>query len=100
MYPHITIRGIAVCAKNVGEMGDVVDALEYDDIFYSDSYMTDPNDNVYCWCRMLSPAVTPWVVHGYVGDAGTCLEFCAGYCADGVLMESEFRAAMLGSFGA
>ena len=95
-WPHITIRGIGVCAETVGEYGDVVVSIKYDDNFYDGNQ----NSNTYCWCRMLSPAVSSWVAYGEVDDAEVCAEQCASLCADGLVGGGGsyvFRSNMLGA---
>ena len=96
-WPHITIRGIGVCAETVGEYGDVAASIKYDDNFYDGNQ----NSNTYCWCRMLSPAVSSWVAYGSVYDeAEMCLERCAAFCADqlsGMADSDVFRSNMLGA---
>ena len=90
VWPQITISGIAVCAKTVGEVGDVAVALKYD---YSG------RGNIYCWCRMLRPAVSYWIASGNMGDLTVCLDECAISCADAVMFGGEVRSAMLDNLG-
>lgn len=92
VWPHITVEGIGVCAETSGSVGDVLDTIEYDTSFFQSS-----NDNFYCWCRMLSPAVSKWVFHSYIGYADGCLEYCSTYCADEFIFSSDFREIMLGT---
>ena len=93
-WSYITIRGISVCAMTQGELADVVDTIEYDDVFYNSG-----NSNTYCWCRIISPAVSAWIAYGDLEDAEYCLESCARECADSVFLRPVFKSAMLGSFG-
>ncbi|MDW2958668.1 MAG: hypothetical protein R8M37_02565 [Alphaproteobacteria bacterium] len=95
VWSYVTVRGIGVCVHTPGELGDVAVSIEYDASFYG----SEPNDNSYCWCRMLNPAVSFWVAYGEVDDAEVCAERCASLCADSVLIEPVFKTAMLGSLG-
>ena len=96
VWPHITIHGIATCVETNGKIGDVVAHVKYDDVFHCGG---SSNDNQYCWCKMISPAVSLWVAYGDIGDAEVCAEGCAMACADSVFMEPKFKSAMLGSLG-
>ena len=98
VWSYVTLRGIGVCVHTPGELGDVANFIQYDDFFSCDPF-EESNDNKYCWCRMLNPAVSFWVAYGEVDDAGVCAEKCASLCADSVLMEPVFKTAMLGSLG-
>ena len=102
----IKIVGIAVCASTFGQSGDVADSLEYDmDLLPGDTcgYMLEEvleyNKNTYCWCRMLSPAVSKWVAYGDLWDAEECLDNCSEECAAALITSTAFRSAMLGSLG-
>lgn len=101
VWSHITIHGIATCVETNGKIGDVAAHVKYDDTFYCSKELggVSSNDNQYCWCKMISPAVSLWVAYGDIGDAEACVERCAMACADSVFMEPNFRSAMLGSLG-
>ena len=98
VWSYVTVRGIGVCVRTPGELGDVANFIQYDDTFTCD-IVHEPNDNKYCWCRMLSPAISAWVAYGDIGEASGCAESCAQGCADSVLMEPVFKTAMLDSLG-
>ena len=91
VYSHITINGIGVCAETVGEMGDVADVLTFDS---STGGLSQDNNNIYCWCRMLYPAVSAWISLGQMGDMDACIDYCSVDCADVAFMP-ELRSAML-----
>ncbi len=101
VWSHIKIHGIATCVETNGEIGDVAAHVKYDSTFYCSKELgvVSSNDNRYCWCKMISPAVSLWVAYGDIGDAEVCAEGCAMACADGVIMEPKFKSAMLGSLG-
>jgi len=81
----VEISGIAVCASQGGNQGDKSDSL-------TTSQTSD--NNKYCWCKLISPAVSPWVLFDSGGSAGTCLYDCAQACA-GMLASSVYAPAVL-----
>lgn len=100
VWSYVTVRGIGVCVRTPGELGDVANFIQYDDNFTCSQFeVFNDNDNKYCWCRMLSPAISAWVAYGDIGEASGCAESCAMDCADSVLMEPVFKTAMLDSLG-
>lgn len=73
----VAVRGIATCAANqVTATAQTADSL---------SINSNVDDNKYCWCKMVYPAVsTNWVsVYAPTTNATymTCTLNCADYCA-------------------
>lgn len=55
------------------------------------------DENLNCWCKMTSPAVSRWVSGGSSGSAGGCAQVCASFCALAVRDFAVFRSALFGS---
>lgn len=75
------LRGTAVCASNYGNR------FSYSTLS-SVTISTTSSSNKYCWCKMLSPAVSGWANFGDCQDESDCavycnggVESCAKYCA-------------------
>ena len=83
------ISGIGICSSTRGA-SQYATATELDTSLTSD-------DNKYCWCRMISPAVSRWGYIGPITSASSCAQYCAYYCAYHVQSYSGFRSALFGS---
>lgn len=80
------VYGIGVCAKSSGNLGDVRNELVISG---------DAEENIYCWCRMLTPTVSKWVAYG---TSSNCSYNCADSCAiDAFSSYESFRDTMFGS---
>ncbi len=52
----------------------------------------------YCWCRMTSPGVSPWLYGGQQYQYyGTCLEKCSAVCREQIKTNSSFWSRMFNS---
>ncbi len=81
----IEIQGVAFCgSQNGGSAGTKSENVT--------TSATD--DNKYCWCKMVSPAVSSWVFNNMSGDALNCRSLCAHDCAINARMNSAFRSAL------
>ena len=72
-YPTVscagyTVKGIGIVSPTTGSVGAVSDEIEY-----------NVNGTGYCWCKMLSPAVSKWVSIAALGTLSTCAGFCSTY---------------------
>lgn len=83
------ISGIGICSSTDGGSTGAT-ATELDT-----SSTADENHN--CWCKMTSPAVSPWVFQYSYTSAGGCAGGCAYSCAFSVRNIVAFRSALLGS---
>ena len=55
----------------------------------------DNNTNKYCWCKMVSPAVSSWVFYDTTGaSADECPYLCPIYCANVLKANPPFRSAL------
>lgn len=82
----VAISGISQCSSTSGSsVGQKATALE----------ISGGTDDKYCWCKMVSPAVSSWVfVYGY-GSASGCADGCALDCAYYVAgTNAAFRSAL------
>ncbi len=83
------ISGIGICSGTNG-------ASQYATATELDTFLTS-DDNKYCWCRMISPAVSRWVFYGSSASAGICARRCAYICANVVQGNEAFQSALFGS---
>ena len=82
------VSGIGICSSTDGGSG-------YQTATELDTSAT-PDDNKYCWCRMISPAVSRWV---YSAAPATiyCERYCANNCATNLYFYPAFRRVLFGS---
>ena len=83
------ISGIGICSSTDGASANAT-ATELDTSSTSD-------ENVHCWCKMTSPAVSRWVRRNSYASAGYCARSCASICASNVRDIASFRSALFGS---
>ena len=82
----VAISGISQCSSTRGSSnGQKATALE----------ISGGTDDKYCWCKMVSPAVSSWVFNadGY-GSASYCAHYCAGDCATYAANDASIRSAL------
>ena len=82
------ISGIGVCSST--QVSGYQPATELDTSSTAD-------ENLNCWCKMTSPAVSRWVLGETHSSAGDCAQLCAYDCANYVQSDVYFRASMFGS---
>ena len=88
---ELPLRGVAVCASTVASGGSPTSRT-----FVSFSNVVD--ENKYCWCRLVSPAVSGWVSNGY-GNYSTyskCVQGCAKECVENVRTPGRIQNLLLG----
>ena len=56
---------------------------------------TNSSNNIYCWCKMVSPAVSSWVFFRDLPGAD-CYTHCGYNCAYAI-NDASFRSGMFGS---
>ena len=82
----IEIQGVAFCgSQNGGSIG----ATSTDVTTSSTS-----DNNEYCWCKMVSPAVSRWVFNRSLTSPGNCANSCASFCASYAQVYASFRSAL------
>ena len=82
----IEIQGVAFCGSRNGVFAGTK----------SENVTTGStsDDNKYCWCKMVSPAVSRWVFHPADTLAGSCAYSCAYLCAADAQGSASFRSAL------
>ena len=87
-----SIKGVAACSSDISGVGGTSSTL---------SISSNQDENVYCWCKMTSPAVSKWAFRDSYTHGVPCPEGCATSCATGLREGSStvtnFRRALFGS---
>ena len=81
----IEIQGVALCgAQNGGSPGRTSETV---------NISSNSDNNIHCWCKMVSPAVSSWVYRNMSSSncASGCASSCAGYLQGGL---SAFRSGL------
>ena len=82
----IAIQGVAFCgSQDGGSMGTKSENV---------TTSSTSDDNKYCWCKMVSPAVSSWVFNYSDSSAGYCVNGCARNCAHYARYSTAFRSAL------
>ena len=88
---RVPIKGIAMCSNQVATAKyDTSDAI-------TTVSSTSDTTNVYCWCKMVEPAISPWIYIIKHTSYGNCLYNCSSDCALQALYTPAFRSALFGS---
>ena len=81
----VAISGISQCSSTSGSStGQKATSLE----------ISGGTDDTYCWCKMVSPAVSSWVFFSDYGSASDCAYYCAYFCADRAAYSAAFRSGL------
>jgi len=117
-FADFDVRGASVCSNITPP-----DSMKYDqssegDPYYNTGYIvSDSNDistlngqwtsqtgggtltsdEYNCWCKLTSPAASPWVSLGAISSASACALYCVVGCAAGVRTNPLLRGAVFGS---
>ena len=82
----VSVQGVAFCgSQDGGSVGATSTAV---------TISTTSDDNKYCWCKMVSPAVSRWVFDHADASAYTCADSCAINCAYRPQGVASFRSAL------
>ena len=82
----VSINGVAICGSETGYyVGTTSESV---------TASTTSNANKYCWCKMVSPAVSPWVFRFAYSSETECFSSCAGGCFLGLRSTADFRVGM------
>ena len=82
----IEIQGVAFCgSRNGGSIGTKSETV---------TTSSTSDNNKYCWCKMVSPAVSSWVFSFSYTDAGSCANNCATNCGINARGNSACRSAL------
>ena len=83
----VPIQGVTFCgSQKGGSVGATTDAVT----------TGSTSDNKYCWCKMVSPAVSRWV---FASADGSCAYRCADHCAGFAQATETFRSALFSGLG-
>ena len=87
----VPIKGIAMCSNQKAD-------AQYgtSDAITTVSSATDTT-NIYCWCKMVEPAVSSWVFLNTTASAGGCAYNCSSLCGTAARTLSSFLSALFGS---
>ncbi len=90
----VTLYGVAGCSNmnKTDENGGQVERLTT-----AESTADNPTSNIYCWCRIIRPAVSDWVFAANEGNVASCEAFCAYHCANYLTHYLSFRGQILGA---
>ena len=89
----VTVNGIGVCAGQVGN-STPLDSLTISTCFSTGSCPAS-GDAVYCYCRMVSPALSQWVaLQMAFASESTCLQNCASTCHQNLIDDRAVRTAL------
>ncbi len=82
------ISGIGACSSTSGRtIGQTATAIT----------TTSSGSNLYCWCKMTSPAVSSrWVYYAQFASTDSCAWGCAQGCADYLEEYASFRTGLFG----
>ena len=81
----IEIQGVAFCGSQDGGASGTK----------SENVTSSRDNNKYCWCKMVSPAVSSWVFYKVSGMfAAECPYLCPIYCANAAKANPPFRSAL------
>ncbi|MBR2393285.1 MAG: hypothetical protein IKB05_02235 [Alphaproteobacteria bacterium] len=84
----VILKGVFACSKIPGDMpGETRDFLP------TTSYETIGQD-VNCWCKMISPAMSSWIYVDTSVDSDSCNMFCASLCLQALPM---LKSVLLGA---
>ncbi|MBE6459686.1 MAG: hypothetical protein E7009_01740 [Alphaproteobacteria bacterium] len=82
---EISVKGIGVCAQDQGY--GRFDVLSDEELFVVSADATSVNLTA-CWCRVLTPFLSKWMLNHTFTDSLSCAKYCAQRCASGLEMES------------
>lgn len=47
------------------------------------------SENMYCWCMVVTPVVSKWVMRYAYSSGGVCATYCARGCSNGFLFDTD-----------
>ncbi len=86
----VKVSGVAACSNASGDSaGDI-----YSEGLLPTIKSSSDTTNVNCWCKMTSPAVSPWVFYSAPTTPSNCALYCADNCLSGLSNHANFRSAL------
>jgi len=95
-----TFSGTSACLSTNYGLGDLKAYTENGGVLVDNgTIVTGGEDHgLYCWCKMLHPAVSLWVFRTKDNqDLSHCLRYCSDYCAHGLQLWENFRSVIFGA---
>ena len=90
----VTVKGIGVCSSVSGRTASPVDSLITSTCISSSSCPLS-GDAVYCYCRMVSPALSQWVaIELAFNSESLCLQNCAATRYQYLIDDRAVRTAL------
>ena len=90
----VAVSGIGVCSATRGTTSSPVSSLTTSTCISSSSCPAS-GDAVYCYCRMVSPALSQWVaLQMAFASESTCLQNCASTCYQHLIDDRTVRTAL------
>ena len=90
----VTVKGIGVCSATRGTTSSPVSSLTTSTCISAGSCPAS-GDAVYCYCRMVSPALSQWVaLQMAFASESTCLQNCGSTCYQNLIDDRAVRTAL------
>ena len=91
-----TVKGIGVCSSVRGTTSSPVSSDDFTiTTCFSTGSCPPSGDAVYCYCRMVSPALLQWVaLQMAFTSESTCLQNCAATCYQHLIDDQTVRTAL------
>ncbi|MBR2393170.1 MAG: hypothetical protein IKB05_01630 [Alphaproteobacteria bacterium] len=84
----VNIKGLSLCSNKAGDTnGDTADYI---------TMSGSINENIRCWCRIISPGVTPWVYLVTLDSSFiSCMVNCRAWCMQSVKSNSGILTSLM-----
>ena len=92
-----TTNGVSTPISGIGICSSFYPTSQYDTRVTQLNTSSTVDENLNCWCRMISPAVSHWVFRNSLTSAGICAQACAYQCAESIKTSPPFRYGLFGS---
>ena len=86
MCGNVKVTGISSCTNISGTSGQVRERVE--------PTTSSGEDNYYCWCKMISPAISKWVFSTSFQSSGSCAIYCGNECLEDLLHGGAFQRSL------
>jgi len=87
----IQINGVMFCgSQKSNRIGSISDTVQIS---------TTSENNRYCWCKIVTPAVSPWVFVQDRESAYNCAQSCARSCATFAAASTDFQSILFSNLG-
>ena len=90
--PGTQISGIGACSFESGTSSERLPLKTSTSL--PPDYSIEQHD-IYCWCRMTTPAVSSWIYLRNYNTNGDCVEMCAFHCGQNFYTNTNFMRQMM-----